>query len=214
MDLKEGKIVIVGCGPGAKEYLLPTGLQFIQEAGVLAGTPHLLETFAPAGKKQIRMGRDTTALLDALTPHVGHEKVVVLVTGDPGLCSLAGQVIERFGRDRCSVIPGISSVQTAFARVALDWRDACIVRAHSGTPTETLDSLASQKKIAVLAGGELSRDWLCSLAGVMDARCVVVVCSNLTLSDERVEFIAPAALRTVPLPSRSVVLFIEKGCLI
>jgi len=96
---------------------------------------------------------------------------------------------------------------------ALDWQDARVITAHGVTPVEDLAVIAGCRKIAVLAGGESSRDWLCSLADRLGDRYQIVVCSDLTLPDERVEYIVAEGMRTVPLPSRSVVLFIDKGCL-
>ena len=215
MDLTNQEITIVGCGPGARNYLLPIGRRAIRRADVLAGAPRLLAAFASEMQTQISMKKgDVKALLDEMTPYVGLKKVAVPVTGDPGLHSLARNVIERFGRLRCRVIPGVSSVQTAFARVALDWQDARVITAHGVTPAEVPGGISGWKKIAVLAGGESSRTWLCSLAAELGGRYQIAVCFNLTLPDERVEYITAQEMQTVSLPSKSVVLFIDKGCLI
>jgi len=58
-------------------------------------------------------------VLDHIDMRAYRQRIAVLVTGDPGLFSLAKPVIERFGRTRCRVIPGVSSVQTAFARIGV-----------------------------------------------------------------------------------------------
>jgi precorrin-6y C5,15-methyltransferase (decarboxylating) CbiE subunit len=213
MALNTNEIVIVGCGPGAAEYLTPAGQSAIRRAEVLAGTRRLLETFSPEGVRQIHMDGDMPAMLDEIAACAEHKKVAILVTGDPGLCSLARQVIQRFGRANCRVIPGVSAVQTAFARIGLDWQDARVVSAHGRLPVECPDTLANWKKIAVLAGGEASRQWLSSMAAALSARYEIFVCSDLTLPDERVDCISASEFQTVPLPSRSVVLFIERGCL-
>ena len=213
MVLSATEITIVGCGPGAVEYLPPVGYKAIQHADVLVGAPRLLDAFSSSGALKIPFGADVSPVLEEMASLFGHKKVVVLVTGDPGLHSLARQVIGRFGRANCRVIPGISSVQIAFARIALDWQDVRIVTAHGQIPEEDPNSLSEQKKIAVLAGGESARPWLCSLATALGDSHEIFVCSNLTLSDERVDCISASALGTVPLPSRSIVLFIERGCL-
>ena len=211
-DITRHEITIVGCGPGGEDYLLPAGLKVIQAADVLAGSPRLLEAFAAETQTQICMKGGVTALLDELTPHVGSKKIAVLVTGDPGLYSLSRNVISRFGREICRVIPGVSSIQTAFARVALDWQDALIISAHGRTPVVEPGFAEGRDKIAVLAGGEASRKWLYSLSDALGDRYQIVVCSNLTLTNERVEYVSTTELETVPLPSKSVVLFIDKGC--
>jgi precorrin-6B methylase 1 len=86
-------------------------------------------------------------------------------------------VIERFGRDRCRVIPGISSVQTAFARLSLDWSDAAIISAHKQDP-EPDPSWAQADKIAVLGGRANSLRWVAErLLPVLGDRRVFV-CEN------------------------------------
>jgi cobalt-precorrin-7 (C5)-methyltransferase len=213
MALSQAEIIIVGCGPGAVEYLPPVGYKAIQHAEVLVGAPRMLDAFSLNGALKIPFGIDVSAMLEKMAGYAGFKNIVVLVTGDPGISSLARQVIERFGRANCRVIPGISAVQTAFARIALDWQGAFIVTAHGRTPSEEPSVFAGKKKIAVLTGGEATRSWLCSLAVALGNSHEIFICSNLTLSNERVDCISASELGTVPLPSRTIVLFIERGCL-
>ena len=58
--------------------------------------------------------REETIL--AIQQHRGR-RIAVLVTGDPGLASLASAVIEHFGFSFCRVLPGISS-----HRLGNEWR--------------------------------------------------------------------------------------------
>jgi cobalt-precorrin-7 (C5)-methyltransferase len=212
MAIEKFPVMIVGCGPGALEYLAPAGRAAIEQAEVLVGAPRLLELFPSCCPERIAVGNDLSYVLAAMESHVGRKRVTVLVTGDPGLWSLAKPVIRRFGRSACYVIPGISAVQTAFARIGLNWEDASIISLHGQQPVCSPESLSMRTKIAVLTGGERSRVWLQALNRALNAH-EIYVCSNLTLPDEMVERIEPSALETIPLPSRSIILFIEKECL-
>jgi cobalt-precorrin-7 (C5)-methyltransferase len=207
-------IMIVGCGPGSLQYLTPAGRVAIEEAEVLVGAPRLLETFASVDSLRISVGSDIAKVLAAMEPYAGHKKITVLVTGDPGLHSLAKPVIRRFGRDACRVIPGVSSIQTAFARLGLDWEDARILSLHGRSLAIEPDSLRLDKKIALLTGGEQTRSWLGALSTVLGTSHAVFVCSNLTLEDESVQSVEPCALAAFPLPSKAIVLFIDKECLL
>jgi len=119
-----------------------------------------------------------------MEPYAGQKKIAVLVTGDPGLYSLAKPVIRRFGRNACRVIPGISAIQSAFASLGLDWEDACILSLHGRSLDRDPGSFRAQKKIAILAGGEQTRPWLAALGKALEASHEAFVCSNLTLEDE------------------------------
>ncbi|MCX6900417.1 MAG: precorrin-6y C5,15-methyltransferase (decarboxylating) subunit CbiE [Verrucomicrobia bacterium] len=207
------KIIIVGCGPGALDYLTPAARAAIENAEVLIGAPRLLDAFPAHRAERVVVRTDIEDVLNQIAARAGHKKVAVMVSGDPGLCSLAKPVIKRLGRDACEVIPGISSVQVAFARIGLDWLDARIVTAHDKMPEVTAATLAGEKKLAVLAGNDATQAWIASLAASLAASHQIVVCENLTLPDERVRQINPSELQTMKLASRSIVLLIHKEVL-
>ncbi|MCX6966848.1 MAG: precorrin-6y C5,15-methyltransferase (decarboxylating) subunit CbiE [Verrucomicrobia bacterium] len=205
MEIKP--ITIVGCGPGALEYVTPAALRAIHEAEVLVGARRLLESFPEVAALRILVGADVPQALAAMTEHLGQRRIVVLVTGDPGLCSLARPVIQHFGRDACRVIPGISSVHAAFASVGIDWFGARILSAHDQPPDLAPASLAFENKLALLAGNPAHSAWVAALAAALVATHDLFVCENLTLADESVRRVD---CLPVNLASRTVLLFIKK----
>ena len=216
MAIIKNRIVLVGCGPGSLDYLIPAGRRAIEQAQVLAGTPQLLKSFfddkSDPQKFLISVGTDIQGALDHITRHL-HQRVAVLVTGDPGLCSLAKPVIARFGRDVCHVIPGISSVQAAFASVGIDWLDARVFSAHERIPSLTAAQLKAFEKIAILAGSAGANQWLAGLTRELEKEYQVFLCSHLTLQEESVCTVTAAALERTTIPPRTVVLLIRKGLL-
>jgi precorrin-6y C5,15-methyltransferase (decarboxylating) CbiE subunit len=209
MEMRPHPIVIVGCGPGSPEYLAPAALRAIQGAELLVGAKRLLDLFPSAGGERIVMDADAQGLLDEMEVRAGSRAAVVLVTGDPGLFSLARSVIRRFGRERCRVIPGISSVQVAFARLCLDWADARIVSAHGGDPHPD-PSLWQADKIAVLGGREGSIRWIArAISQEPPGEWRLFVCENLTLDDERVREVEPSQLSSLEASPSTVVLIIR-----
>jgi cobalt-precorrin-7 (C5)-methyltransferase len=211
--MKAHKIAIVGCGPGATDYLTPAARASIERADVLAGAPRLLDAFSTLQAKRIPVKADIKAALDQIAGHAGQLKVAVLVTGDPGVFSLAQPVIERFGRDACDIIPGVSSVQVACARVGLGSLGAHIISAHEATPDLPPASLAGEKKIAVLAGNDTTKPWIDDLAASLADSHRCFTCENLTLSDERVREVAAVELKSMKLCSLTIVLFISREVL-
>ncbi len=211
-----GKVYIVGCGPGSPDYLTPIAIQIVRDAEVLVGAPHLLDLFAGCKAEQIVVRTDINKLLDEVEARCLNKKdkkVVVLVSGDPGLCSLAQPILKRLGRDACRVIPGVSSIQTAFARIGVDWFNARIIDAHGQDPQIAPSDLANEEKIAVLAGRAESFGWIVRLANVLEGNHAIFVCENLTLQDERVQEITTADLQTLQASSRTIVLLINRRLL-
>jgi len=209
MAMTKHRITIVGCGPGGLDYMTPAVHHAIQQADVLVGAHRLLAEFPNAASKRIPVGANVEAALDQMETHRG-KRMTVLVTGDPGLCSLAKPVVARFGRAACQIIPGISSIQTAFARAGTDWLDARIINAHGGNPPVAPATLMGIPKLAVLAGHPKCRGWLNDVAATLGTRYRMVVCENLTLPDERVRTISAATLKTFKMPSRCIILWIDK----
>jgi len=210
MEIKP--ITIAGCGPGALEYVTPAALRAIERAEVLVGARRLLENFPDSAAERIVVGADVPTALEAIASHFGQRRIVVLVTGDPGLCSLAQPVIRRFGRSACHVIPGISSVQAAFASVGVDWFGARILSAHDHAPELDPASLACEEKLAVLAGNPSTTAWVENLAVVLADTHAIFVCENLTLPEESLRHADPLIL-PMNLASRSILLFIKKEAL-
>jgi len=203
------KIHIVGCGPGSAAYITPAASEAVRRADVLVGARRLIALFPESTAQTIIFGSDTEKTLDEIEACKG--SVTVLVSGDSGLFSLAKPVIKRFGRERCELIPGISSVQMAFAKVGVDWEYARIISTHAHLPDIDLESLAASDKIAVLAGGKDSMSWIEKMVEGLGNSHIVFICENLTMDEERVRQVTPEQLANISLASRSIVLIIKKG---
>jgi precorrin-6B methylase 1 len=120
-------------------------------------------------------------------------------------------VVGRFGLGAVRIIPGISSVQMAFARLGLDWADARILSAHGRTPEIALHELPRWDKIVVLAGSREALQWSAVAARALEASHAAILCENLTLDDERVRPMTPDQLDDVSAASLSLVLLIRRG---
>ncbi|HEY5461594.1 MAG TPA: precorrin-6y C5,15-methyltransferase (decarboxylating) subunit CbiE [Deferrimonas sp.] len=204
------KIIIVGCGPGAEEYITPAAREGAARADVLIVSQRLKDLFPEVVAERIDSGVDIEGTLDeiAVRRDAGRQ-VVLLATGDPGIASLAQPVIRRFGRENCEVIPGISSIQVAFARLGLDWREVRIVTAHSRDPEESAADLRPAEKIAILGGRDGSLRWAAGLIPELGEERRVFLCEELTMPGERIREVRPEELITLPVSSRAIILVIQ-----
>jgi len=207
------KIAIVGCGPGSAGYLTPLARQAVEQAEVLVGARRLLELFPESKAERVPVTADIQKALDEIDARRGRRRIAVLVSGDPGLCSFAQPVIKRFGLAACEVIPGISSVQVAFARLGLDWLDARFLSAHHRDPDADPAAFADASKIAILAGREGALQWIARFAAALGPDYRVFVCENLTLDSERVREVALHDLAALKTASSTLVLLIRKDAL-
>lgn len=211
MGVKRPNITIVGCGPGSLDYITLAALKAVSGAEVLVGVRRLLDLFPDhRARTVIEMKTRVEPVLEEMAAQQDRS-LVVLVSGDPGLSSLARPVIERFGRKSCQIIPGISSIQVAFARLGLDWGGARIIDAHGQDPKFDLKEMLTSglKKMAVLGGRQGSLDWLARGLQGAGADWVVYALENLTLEDERVRALKPGDLRKIKVSSRTIFLVIK-----
>jgi cobalt-precorrin-7 (C5)-methyltransferase len=133
----EHKITVVGIGPGSPEYLPPIAQRAIDSATVLVGSQRALETFATEKSRTKIIDKDIAGILAFIHNCLLKEDVVVMVSGDPGFYSLLSALRGEFSAAQLSVIPGISSVQLAFARLADTWQDAVLLSMHGRSPDST-----------------------------------------------------------------------------
>lgn len=208
MALAAKTITIVGCGPGSPDYLTEAACQAVRQAGLLIGARRLLELFPQSAAERLAVGADIDSVLQVMEARLEDTAMTVLVTGDPGLHSLAQPVVRRFGRSRCHILPGISSVQAAFAAAGVDWMNARILSAHGALPDLDPKEFDCCEKIAVLAGSPAALRWIGQLAGQMGPRRVLV-CEALTLPDERVTEVQAGDLAGLEASTRTVVLLLR-----
>jgi len=79
--------------------------------------------------------------------------IAFLCEGDSGLFSYARFLRERFGRKNIRIVPGISSVQFALARIGLEWDNVTIIKARDQTFKFSFEENHKKEKICVLVGG-------------------------------------------------------------
>jgi cobalt-precorrin-7 (C5)-methyltransferase len=207
------KIFICGCGPGSPDYLTPAVHREVAGAAVLVGARRLLDLFPASMADKIAVGADIDGVLRNIESLWRQQQVVVLVTGDPGISSLAQPVIKRFGREACFLIPGISSVQVAFARLGLDWTDAKVIDAHGKNPEYDPDDLGMEKKLAILGGRQDASAWVQSCCRRWGGDYRLFCCENLSLPGERISEVMPEDLDDSSLSSLTVFLLIHRDCL-
>ncbi|MFF8967780.1 precorrin-6y C5,15-methyltransferase (decarboxylating) subunit CbiE [Streptomyces sp. NPDC014995] len=184
-----GPITVVGTGTGA-----PPGEDVLAGADlVVGGRRHLDAVRLPEGAERIVLGPLAPAL-DAIEEYVAEERrVVVLASGDPGFFGIVRALAERFGPRRLEVLPGVSSVAAAFARLGLTWDDAVVVSAHGRDPRTAVNVCRAHPKVAVLTGpGAGPAELGAALARTAPGRVLVVASALGDPVRERVERVGPA----------------------
>lgn len=155
-------ITVIGIGADGWDGLAGPVRAAVAAADVLLGAPRHLD-LVPAVPGQARhswpspLRAGLAALLDGLTDR----RVVALASGDPLLSGVATTLIEVFGAERISVIPAVSSVTLARAR--LGWAAESVAVIRSWDVHAVLRELAPGRRVLVLSSDETTPGQLAAL---------------------------------------------------
>lgn len=191
-------LTIVGCGPGDPALLSPMAAAAIAAAEQLVGSERLLRDFAPGRAGRLCPARRSQAQR-CIQTCLQTGDVCLLVSGDPGCFSLAAAMRDCLPPAQIRVIPGISSVQLACARLGCDWSRARILSAHGREPDADPRHLTDASLIVVLLGGDGAWPWLLRCRQSLADSHQAWLCQALSLPGERVERFDPDEHAPAPL---------------
>ena len=180
------KVQILGIGDDGMEGLTPAARQLIEQAELLIGSRSTL-SLARAGKgERLEVGADLDGIVKRIEA-AGSRRVVVLASGDPLFYGTARYLCDRLGKERFEVVPHVSSMQLAFARVKESWDDAYLMN----LATQPLDVAVEKVRTATKVGlftSETNSPRVVARA-LLDRNIdyfTAYICENLGAPDERV----------------------------
>ncbi|MFA4849005.1 MAG: cobalt-precorrin-7 (C(5))-methyltransferase [Methanoregula sp.] len=170
-------IIGVGCGPG---MLTEQAIRAIERAKKIYGSDRAIEI----ARTFISPGCEVRTIDDFKSLHQLPEDTVVLSTGDPMLAGL--------GYLSGTVIPGISSLQVAAARLHIPLARIAVVvahgKGHEKGMSETVEEVQRGKIVYLLADPKFDVAELYRRLLALDCRPLrIAVCENLGYPDERIE---------------------------
>lgn len=126
---------IIGVLDNGVDGLTPAALDHLRQADLVIGGTRALELFAgqlaPDAQTRDLTGRLSEVPDWVLDGQARGWRVVVLATGDPLCHGIAGFLQARLCIDACAVLPNVSTVQLACARLGLPWQELKILSVHN-----------------------------------------------------------------------------------
>jgi precorrin-6B C5,15-methyltransferase / cobalt-precorrin-6B C5,C15-methyltransferase len=185
------RITIIGIGDDGLEGLTRHAFDQIAGAGTVFGPANLLkkveQSAAHTGKQRletlsVNLDQMATAI-DAAT----QMPIVLLASGDPLFYGTSRYLCDKLGKDRFDVIPHVSSMQLAFARVKESWDEAYLTNLATQPIERVVERVRSAEKVGAFTTEETPPSKLAQ--ALLDQGIdyfVVYVCENLGSRDERV----------------------------
>jgi precorrin-6Y C5,15-methyltransferase (decarboxylating) len=181
------KLVIVGIGDDGMAGLTEAARRVVAEADLVLGAPATLRLLEGVSAPKVPLDPDMPSALRQVREVLTRRRPVLVSSGDPLFYGVARYLCDRLGKDQFEVVPHVSSMQLAFARVKESWEDAYLT-SLAGRPLEAVvDRIRTAEKVGLFSSDELPPSGLAQALldrGIDYFRAYV--CENLGSPDERV----------------------------
>lgn len=156
------RLVVIGIGADGWDGLTEPARQSVLAADVVIGAPrHLGLLPAVPGQRRHTWPSQLRAGLAALFDGLAGQQVVALASGDPLLSGVGSTLIKVLGAERVTVVPVLSSVTLARARLGWSAESVAVIRA--GDAHAVLRELAPGRRVLVLSADETTPARLAAL---------------------------------------------------
>jgi precorrin-6Y C5,15-methyltransferase (decarboxylating) len=181
------RLVIVGIGDDGLVGLTDAARRTILDATVVLGASSTLNLLGEIAAKTVVLDPDMPTALRQVREALASDRAVLVSGGDPLFYGVARYLCDRLGKDQFEVVPHVSSMQLAFARVKESWEDAYLT-SLAGRPLESvIDRIRTAEKVGLFSSDECPPS---RLAKALIERGIdyfrAYVCENLGSPDERV----------------------------
>ena len=180
------KITIIGIGDDGVDGLTRQAHDTISQAQLLLGPTNLLAKFEHTGQSQLPLSADLEEMAATISAAT-ETPIVILTSGDPLFYGTARFLCEKLGKDRFEVLPHVSSMQLAFARVKESWDEAYLTNLATQSLPRVVQRIRSAEKVGLFTTEQTPPAKLAQ--ALLDQGIdyfTAYICENLGSPDERV----------------------------
>lgn len=180
------RIHIVGIGEDGLAGITDYARQVLEQADVIIGEEQALARLGKTRAEQIPIAGQLSQVAETIEQHAG-EQTVLLAIGDPLFYGVARYLCDHLGKDRFEVVPHVSSMQLAFARVKESWEEAFLTNLATRQLEDVLDQIRGAEKVGLFTTETYPPATVAkALLSLGIDYFTAYVCENLGSPDERV----------------------------
>lgn len=180
------RIHIVGIGDDGLDGLTVHARELLEAAEVLIGTRSLLANVPETRAERLQVRGDLDELRETIE-RLPDRPTVMLATGDPLFYGIVRYLTDTFGKDRFEVVPHVSSMQLAFARVKETWDDAYLANLATQSLDRVVDGIRTADRVGLFTTESIPPAIVAE--ALLDRRIdyfTAYICENLGSPDETV----------------------------
>ena len=181
------KIPVVGIGPDGTAGLSARSAEVLAAAELVFGSASALRLLPELPGERVPIGSDLAAAAEKLKANLGKKRIAVVAIGDPLFYGTARYFCEKVGAENFEVVPHVSSMQLAFARIKETWEEAYLTDLSTRPLDDVLDKIRTAETVGlftteIASPGRVARELLARGIDYFTAW----VCENLGGKDERI----------------------------
>jgi precorrin-6B C5,15-methyltransferase / cobalt-precorrin-6B C5,C15-methyltransferase len=186
VETVDPRIHIIGVGTDGLAGLTARGRELLAQAELILGPESVLRQLPAHRPERFAVGADLQETINVLTTNRGR-RLVILASGDPLFYGVARYLCDRMGKERFEVLPHVSTMQLAFARIKESWEEAYLTNLQTHPLETVLDRIRTAEVVGLFPSEkegpvEVARQLLARGLDYFRA----FVCENLGGPDERV----------------------------
>ena len=179
-------IHILGVGNDGFAGLTSRSRALLDEAEVVLGSDAVLTSLPDVKAERFRVGTDLAEAVEFIRDNMTR-RLVVVASGDPLFYGFARYLFERIGEDAFEVVPHVSTMQLAFARIKESWEEAYLTDLSTRPFESALDHIRTAETVGLFTNDDYTPT---RVARELLARGIdyfrAFVCENLGAPDERI----------------------------
>jgi len=184
--MMQAKVPIVGVGPDGLAGLTLRSRELLTQAEVLFGSEAALRLLPDVPAERVRIGTDLPEVVARLKALLGVKRVAVVAVGDPLFYGTARYLCDKIGAEHFEVVPHVSSMQLAFARLKESWEEAYLTDLSTKKLDDVLDKIRGAETVGLFTSdtytpNRIARELLARGLNYFTG----YVCENLGGRDER-----------------------------
>lgn len=181
------RIPVIGVGPDGLAGLTARARDLLLGADVVFGSDATLRLLPELTADRARIGDDLPAAVEAVRATLGKRRAALVATGDPLFYGTARYLCAKVGAEHFEVLPHVSSMQLAFARIKESWEDAYLSDLSTKPLADVLDRVRTAETVGLFTTDQYHPGRVAAeLLGRGIDYFAAWVCENLGGKDERI----------------------------
>ena len=150
---KQKRISIIGIGDDGLDGLSRSTRRIVEDAALVIGDERTLKLAPDIGAERFVVGRDLGAAVDRIAV-ASEASIAILVYGDPLFYGSARYLCDKLGKDSFEIVPHVSCMQLAFARLKESWDDAYLTDLANHQLDSVVDRIRTANKVGLFTTSE------------------------------------------------------------